>query len=66
MGNENDNCKKKIFAILGLLFLVVSVIWHSLTGFENNKDRLLFIGLFLLFTGLVALGVFLNKKKKNQ
>jgi uncharacterized membrane protein len=66
MGNGKDNFKKKSFVILGLLFLVVSVIWHSLTGFENNKDRLLFIGLFLLFSGLVALGVFLYKKKKNQ
>ena len=66
MGNENDNSKKKLFAILGLLFLIVSVIWTSLTGFENNKDRLIFIVLFILFCGLIALGVFLNEKKKKK
>ena len=58
--------RKKIFAILGLLFLIVSVIWTSLTGFENNKDRLFFIVLFILFCGLIALGVFLNEKKKKE
>ena len=58
--------RKKIFAILGLLFLIVSVIWTSLTGFENNKDRLFFTGLFILFCGLIALGVFLNEKKKKE
>jgi uncharacterized membrane protein len=66
MGNEKNNSKKKIFAILGLLFLIVSIIWTSLTGFENNKDRLVFIGLFILFFGLIALGVFLNEKMKKK
>lgn len=66
MGNENDNSKKNLFAILGLLFLIVSVIWTSLTGFENNKDRLIFIVLFILFCGLIALGVFLNEKKDKE
>ncbi len=66
MGNEKNNFKKKIFAILGLLFLIVSIIWTSLTGFENNKDRLVFIGLFILFFGLIALGVFLNEKMKKK
>jgi uncharacterized membrane protein len=66
MGNEKNNSKKKVFAILGLLFLIVSIIWTSLTGFENNKDRLVFIGLFILFFGLIALGVFLNEKMKKK
>ena len=49
MGNEKGYSKKKIFTILGLLFLLVTVIWISLTGFDNNKERLVFIALFFLF-----------------
>ena len=66
MGNEKGYSKKKIFTILGLLFLLVTVIWISLTGFDNNKERLVFIALFFLFCGLIALGVFLNEKKKKK
>lgn len=67
MGNEKGYSKKKIFTILGLLFLLVTVIWISLTGFDNNKERLVFIALFFLFCGLIALWVlFLNEKKNKQ
>ena len=60
MGNEKDNSKKKIYTILGLLFSVVGFIWLYLTSFENNKDRIVFIALFILFIILVSIGAFLG------
>lgn len=64
MGNKNNNSKKKTFTLLGLLLLVVGFIWFTLTGFEDNKDRFIFSGLFILFCGLLALGAFLKQKKE--
>ena len=58
------NKNKKRLVGLALLFLIGSILWISLTAFENNKDRILFIALFFLFIGLVALGAFLKKGKK--
>jgi len=67
MGNvENKSKKTKVLTILGLLFLICSAIWFLITGFDNNRDRIVFVGLFILFVGLVSSGAFLYDRLKEK
>ena len=67
MGNENDHSKKrKVLTILGILFMIGNVIWFTLTGFDNNKNRVIFIVLAILLLGIISLGVFLDQKMQKR
>lgn len=67
MGNENDKSKKiRVLTILGILFMIGNVIWFTLTGFDNNKNRVIFIVLVILLLGIISLGVFLDHKLQKK
>ena len=67
MGNENDKSKKiRVLTILGILFMIGNVIWFTLTGFDNNKNRVIFIVLAILLLGIISLGVFLDQKMQKR
>ena len=67
MGNENDKSKKiRVLTILGILFMIGNVIWFTLTGFDNNKNRVIFIVLVILLLGIISLGVFLDQKMQKR
>ncbi len=66
MGKEKKKSKKRlVFIILGALFLIAWLSWTSLTQFETNKNRVIFIVLIILLFGLLSLGGFLKDKWKN-
>lgn len=66
MGKEKKKSKKRlVFIILGALFLIAWLGWTSLTQFETNKNRVIFIVLIILLFGLLSLGGFLKDKWKN-
>lgn len=66
MGKEIKKSKKRlVFIILGALFLIAWLSWTSLTQFETNKNRVIFIVLIILLFGLLSLGGFLKDKWKN-
>lgn len=66
MGEENKKSRKRlVFIILGALFLIAWLSWTSLTQFETNKNRVIFIVLIILLFGLLSLGGFLKDKWKN-
>lgn len=66
MGEEKKKSKKRlVFIILGALFLIAWLSWTSLTQFETNKNRVIFIVLIILLFGLLSLGGFLKDKWKN-
>lgn len=66
MGEEKKKSKKRlVFIILGALFLIAWLSWTSLTQFETNKNRVIFIVLIILLFGLLSLGGFLKEKWKD-
>lgn len=66
MGKEKKKSRKRlVFIILGALFLIAWLSWTSLTQFETNKNRVIFIVLIILLFGLLSLGGFLKDKWKN-